>query len=68
VDLLVVLPLSAADAIDVGDDEHLALRDAMDDELLDLVDDPDIVGAGTTVVEITGDREQRLAALERLVA
>lgn len=68
VDLLVVLPLSAADAIEVGDDEHLDLRDAMDEELLDLVDDPDIVGAGTTVVEITGDREQRLAALERLVA
>lgn len=68
VDLLVVLPLTAHDAIHVGSDEHLDLRAAMNDELLDLVDDPDLVGAGVVVVEIVGDPESRVAALEAAVA
>ncbi len=66
VDLLVVLPLTAGDEIVVDADEHLALRDTMNDALLDLIDDPDVVGEGVEVVEITGDRDQRLAALEAL--
>jgi len=67
VDLLAVLPLTSADAIDVPTDEHLALREAMNDVLLELVDDSDIVGR-TRVVELTGSPAQRLHALETLVA
>jgi hypothetical protein len=64
IDVLVVLPLVAMDEIVMDADEHLALRQAMNDALLDLIDNPDVVGERTEVVEITGDRNQRLAALE----
>ena len=67
VDLLVVLPLVSPDSIPVSADEHPALRAAMNDELLDLVDDPDLV-AEATVIELTGAPPDRLAALERAVA
>ena len=63
VELLAVLPLAPRDRIEVGADEDPALRQAMNDALLDLVDDPDLVG-GARVVEITGDPATRLAALE----
>lgn len=63
VDLLVVLPLASPDSIPVAADEHPALRAAMNDELLDLVDDPDLV-ADTTVLELAGAAAERLAALE----
>ncbi|WP_353813395.1 hypothetical protein [Agromyces sp. SYSU T00266] len=64
VDLLVVLPLTTMDQIVAEADEHLALRDATNDALLDLIDDPDVVGERPHVVEITGNRNQRLADLE----
>jgi hypothetical protein len=64
VDLLVVLPLTASDPIFVGDDEYLELRDAMNDVLLELLDDPDLIGRQLRVEEITGTPEARLAALE----
>ncbi|WPO88014.1 hypothetical protein SCB71_07215 [Herbiconiux sp. KACC 21604] len=38
----------------------------MNDTLLDLLDDPDLVGDHLVVAEITGDPDARLAALERL--
>ncbi len=63
VDLLVVLPLSARDRIDVPMDEDPELREVMDDALLDLSDDPDLVGAAD-VVELTGDPATRLQRLE----
>lgn len=66
VDLLVVLPLTVTDEIVADVDEHLALREAMNDVLVDLIDDSDVVGDRAHVVEITGDRNQRLAALEAL--
>jgi hypothetical protein len=50
----------------VGADEQLELRLAMNDLLLELVDDPDVVGERVTVAEITGDPATRLAALEAL--
>jgi hypothetical protein len=65
-DLLIVLPVTASDPIHVSDDEHLDLRDAMNDTLLDLLDDPDIVGPHVTVAELTGAPDVRLAALETL--
>jgi hypothetical protein len=68
VDLLVVLPLTARDAIDVGADEHLELRATMNDILLELIDDPDLVGAHPRVVELTGSPAARLAALEARLA
>ncbi|GAA3636518.1 hypothetical protein GCM10022200_19830 [Microbacterium awajiense] len=67
VDLLVVLPLVDDDGIVVGDDEDLELRDAADRALLDLIDDPDLVGDDVRVAEITGDRAARLVTLEALV-
>lgn len=66
-DLLVVLPLTAADHIHVGGDEHLELRDAMNDILLELIDDPDLVDPGVTVAEIAGSPQARVAALEALI-
>lgn len=68
VDVLVVLPLTGADQITPGDDEYLELRAAMNDALLDLIDDPDLIAATTTVVEITGAPDERLAALEAVVS
>ena len=67
VDLLVLLPLTASAGIELPDDEDLELRDSMDDALLELADDPDLVGAAV-VVEIVGDRESRVAQLEDAVA
>ncbi|WP_203580234.1 AAA family ATPase [Microbacterium hibisci] len=64
VDLLVVLPLSKTDGIMADVDEHLALREAMNDVLVELIDDPEIVGERARVVEITGERNERLALLE----
>ncbi|MFF2389904.1 hypothetical protein [Agromyces sp. NPDC058104] len=66
VDLLVVLPLAADDPIHVGGDEDLELREAMNQWLLELVDDPDVVAEHLRVVELSGDRGSRLAALEAL--
>ncbi|MEN0071014.1 MAG: hypothetical protein AAGC63_08400 [Propionicimonas sp.] len=67
IDLLIVLPLTVDDPIHVGADEYLDLRHAMNDVLLELVDDPDLIGAQLPVVEITGTPGARLAALEALV-
>lgn len=66
VDLLVLLPLTEADRIEVPADEDPELRDAMNDALLELADDPDLIGNGT-VVEITGSPSHRLAQLEDAV-
>ena len=68
VDLLVVLPLTAFGPTAPDVDEHLDLRDAMNDILLDLIADPDLIGSRPRVVEIVGDRSERLAALESLAA
>ena len=66
VDLLVLLPLNPVDAIALGADEDLELRDAMDMSLLELADDPDLTGRAD-VKEIVGDRGRRLASLEQAV-
>lgn len=63
VDLLVLLPLAEADPIEVPHDEDPALRSAMNDSLLELADDPDLIG-NARVVEITGSPSHRLALLE----
>ncbi len=68
VDLLVVLPLEVPDLIHVPDDEDPDLRDAMDEHLLELVDDPDLVPVATTVVEVSGRSEQRLDQVLAAVA
>ncbi|WP_257021659.1 hypothetical protein [Leifsonia sp. AK011] len=59
VDLLVVLP---PDTAPVAPDEDRALRGAMADALLDLVDDADVTGSAR-VVELSGSPERRLAEL-----
>ncbi|EIC07520.1 hypothetical protein OR221_2203 [Microbacterium laevaniformans OR221] len=68
VDHLVLLPLTAAHPIHVGDDEDAALRETMNDVLLDLLDDADVVPAGLTVTEVTGSPAERLATIETLIA
>jgi len=67
VDLLVVLPLSTSNPIEVGSEEYPGLRLAMNDELLELIDGADLIGSDTRVVEITGDRAQRLSLLESVL-
>jgi hypothetical protein len=67
VDLLVLLPLAPRDGIEVPTDEDPELRDAMNDALLELADDPDLVET-TTIVEITGERTSRLGQLEAAIA
>ncbi|MGX5680354.1 AAA family ATPase [Schumannella luteola] len=67
VDLLVLLPLNPRDGIVAGDDEYPELRDAMNDQLLDLIDDIDVIANEVRVSEIHGSPEQRLAMLEQLI-
>lgn len=63
VDLLVLVPLSAHDPIEVADEEDPELRAAMDRVILELADDPDLT-ASARVLEVAGDRAARLAQLE----
>ena len=65
VDLLVLLPLTASDRIEVSEEEDLELRTAMNEALLELADDTDLVGAAR-VVEVTGSPQARLARLVQL--
>ncbi|HEX2121965.1 MAG TPA: AAA family ATPase [Thermoanaerobaculia bacterium] len=70
IDLLVVLPLNDADAIDAPEEEDLALRDAMNDRLLEIITtDPfDLLSGGRPrVIEVHGSRGARLAAIERAI-
>lgn len=67
VDVLALLPLNPADHIWVPADENHDLRDAMNDALLELGEDEELVGSGTLVTEITGDRGRRLAVLDDAV-
>lgn len=66
VDVLVLLPLNRVDHIWVPDDEDLELRDEMNAQLLELCDNGDFTDS-VRILEITGDRSQRLAALEAAV-
>ncbi|NQX29491.1 AAA family ATPase [Microbacteriaceae bacterium VKM Ac-2854] len=68
VDLLVVLPLDSADPIEVGAEEDPELRQSMNDVLMDLVDDPDLVGSRLRVVEVVGIPSDRLRRLEEVVS
>lgn len=68
VDLLVLLPLNPHDRIWVPRDEDPELREMMNDKLLELTDEVDLVGEQVRIVEIVGDREKRLSALEAAIA
>ena len=65
VDLLVVLLLSDADRIDVPESEDPELREAMNEQLLEIIGGDDL---GCAIVEIAGPRDVRLAMLERAIA
>jgi len=65
VDLLVVLPLNDTDRIDVPESEDPALREAMNDQLLEIIGGYEL---GCAIIEIAGPRDVRLAVLERAVA
>ncbi|MBD3940081.1 hypothetical protein IF188_00020 [Microbacterium sp. NEAU-LLC] len=62
-DLLVVVPLDERHPLVHDFDEHAELRETMNSVLLDLVDDTDLIG-DLRVIELAGNRAQRLAALE----
>jgi hypothetical protein len=64
-DLLVVLPLDAADGIVAPPSEDLELRDAMNDHLLEIINGSD--GGDLRVIEVRGTARRRLAALERAI-
>ncbi|WP_243062150.1 ATP-binding protein [Humibacter sp. RRB41] len=66
VDLLAVVPLTESDSIYVDADEDPALRLTMNGVLLELIDDPDLVGSRLVVAEVTGSPQARLAELEAL--
>ncbi len=68
VDLLVLLPWNATDRIHVPASGDLALRDAMNDALLELCDDADLVGDQTRVEELVARRPQRLDRLTAMAA
>jgi len=65
VDLLVVLPCDGR--IRVAAEEDEALRWAMDEQLRECLDDPELVGDVADVHEIAGDRSARRDALVRAV-
>ncbi len=67
VDLLVLLPLNSGDQIWVHPEEDLQLRATMNDTLLELSDDPDLLGGRTRTVEIVGDRQTRLSVLDATI-
>jgi hypothetical protein len=70
VDLLVVLPLNDRDRIIAPESEDLALREAMNDRLVDLITTDDyafFANGSPRVVDITGRRDQRLQLLEKAV-
>ncbi len=62
VDLLVIVPLE--DAVEAPESEDLELREAMNERLLELVEQLQDV----RVVEVQGTPRQRLAMLERAIA
>ena len=66
-DLLAVLPLNEMDGLFAPESEDLELREAMNDRLLDLIttDQYSLFGGGRTrIVEICGNRYERLQLLE----
>jgi hypothetical protein len=70
IDLLLVVPLNVRDGIVAPESEDLPLRDAMNDRLLELIDTDEyaLLGNGTLrVVEIHGNRGQRMKLLEQVV-
>lgn len=67
VDLLVLLPLTESDRILVPDDEDPELREAMNEALLELADDPDLVG-DAEVLEVVGDPASRVAQVQAAMA
>jgi len=70
VDVLVVLPLSDSDRIVVPEDEDLELRDAMNDQLLELIHSSELdalIPGHLRIVEARGPRDERLAAIERAI-
>lgn len=64
VDALIVLPLSARAGIPLPSDEYPELREAMNDALLDLVDDAELIGEHVRIAEVSGSPEERLDAME----
>ena len=70
VDLLVLLPLNRRDGIVVAEAEDAALRNAMNDRLVDIItaEEYALFGSGALrIIEIQGKRDQRLRLLEQAV-
>lgn len=67
VDLVALLMTEPATDARLGADDDRELRAAMQEALLELYDDPDLLGSSTRVVEIAGPREQRARMLAELL-
>ncbi|MGN6186474.1 MAG: AAA family ATPase [Thermoanaerobaculia bacterium] len=71
IDLLVVLPLNDRDGIECPESEDLELREAMNEQLLELTTTDAyslFASASPRIVEIRGTPEQRLRMLEKFVS
>jgi hypothetical protein len=69
-DLLVILPLNDRDGIAVPESEDPELREAMNDRLLDLINDDEyalFASGSPRVIEVQGTRSQRLQLLEQAI-
>ena len=67
VDLVVLVTLDPQREIWVDQEEDPDLRDAMEACLVELLDDPDLVGV-VPVVEVAGDRRARVAQVQQAIA
>jgi AAA domain len=67
IDLLVVLPLSEADGIEAPEEEDLELREAMNEQLLELIAGANDLLRGIRIVELAGPPRARLATLTGVV-
>jgi hypothetical protein len=68
VDLLVILPLNPVDDITVPQSEDPELREVMNEFLLEISGDTELVSERSVVLELTGSRGRRLAALDSVAA
>lgn len=68
IDLIAIVPLDARHPIDLPDDEDPELREAMEDALLEALDDLERVGDMPSIAMLTGSPGERLVQLEQAAA
>jgi len=68
IDLIAVVPLDARHPISLPDDEDPELREAMENALLDALDDLERGGDMPSIAILTGSPGERLSQLEQAAA